>query len=160
ANLAPSTTYYYRIQAYNDAGNSAYSNTSSATTRAVPAAPTSLTATVASATQINLAWSDNSGNETGFRIERSINGGVFSLIASVGANVTTYSNTGLSASTTYAYRVRAYTSMADSPYSNTATATPLAAVAPNGQTLTVAQNGQRTPWDRTLDVSKFVYSRK
>ena len=42
----------------------------------VPAAPTGLTATAASSSQINLAWSDTANNETGFRIERVCRSGV------------------------------------------------------------------------------------
>jgi hypothetical protein len=37
----------------------------------IPAAPTNLTATAASSSQINLSWTDNSNNETGFKVERS-----------------------------------------------------------------------------------------
>ncbi|MGA1979975.1 MAG: glycoside hydrolase family 9 protein [Sedimentisphaerales bacterium] len=126
--LAASTRYYYRVRAYNSAGNSAYSNTANATTQAAgttaPAAPSNLTATAASSSQINLAWTDNASNETGFYVERSTSSTTgFSQIASLGANVTTYSSTGLTASTTYYYRVRAYNSVGNSAYSNTANAT-------------------------------------
>ncbi|MFP3937125.1 MAG: fibronectin type III domain-containing protein [Phycisphaerae bacterium] len=72
-----------------------------------PAAPTDLTATAVSSSQIDLTWTDNSDNEDDFRVERSLDGSSFSEIATVGANVTTYSDTGLSESTTYYYRVRA-----------------------------------------------------
>src|SRR5712691_2904403 len=73
---------------------------------AVPTAPTNLTATAASTTQINLSWTDNSSNETSFKIERKTgSGGTYSQIATVGANVAVFSNTGLTAGTTYFYRV-------------------------------------------------------
>ena len=94
------TTYQYRVRAYNTAGNSAYSNTASATTTVtLPAAPSALTATAASSTQINLAWTDNSNNEDGFRIERCQDAGcsTFAEIATVAANVVSYQNTGLTA---------------------------------------------------------------
>lgn len=87
------------------------------------AAPSSLSASAASSSQINLSWNDNSNNETGFSIERSTGGGSYSAIATVGANTTSYSNTGLSASTSYTYRVRAYSGSTYSSYSNTASAT-------------------------------------
>ena len=58
-------------------------------------------------------------------MERSSNGKSFKQIATVGANVTTYANTGLSGSTKYYYRVRAYNSKGDSAYSNIASATTL-----------------------------------
>lgn len=87
--------------------------------------PSGLTATAVSSSQINLSWTDNS-TETGFRIERSgSSGGPYSEITTVGANVTTYSNTGLSAGTTYYYRVRAYNN-GNSLYSNVASATTFA----------------------------------
>lgn len=89
----------------------------------VPGAPSGLTASAASSSQINLAWSDAASNETGFRIERATGSGSFAEIATVGANVTSYSNTGLAASTAYSFRVRAYNSAGNSSYSNTATAT-------------------------------------
>lgn len=92
-----------------------------------PAAPSNLTANAVSTSQINLAWTDNANNETGFRIERSLNGSSFTEITTVGANVTTFNNTGLAASTAYFYRVRATNSGGNSAYSNTASATTQAA---------------------------------
>jgi hypothetical protein len=88
-----------------------------------PAGPSNLTANAVSTSQINLAWTDNANNETGFRIERSLNGSSFTEIATVAANVTTFNNTGLAAATAYSYRVRATNSGGNSAYSNTASAT-------------------------------------
>lgn len=89
----------------------------------IPATPNNLTVTATSSSQINLTWTDNAGNESGFYIERAIGSGTFSQIASVSANTTSYSNTGLTASTNYIYRVRAYNTGGNSGYSNTANAT-------------------------------------
>jgi hypothetical protein len=119
--LAASTAYTYRVRAYNNAGNSAYSNIASAATQAPsltpPGAPSNLVGT-STASQINLQWTDNSNNETGFRIERSANGINFTLISTVASNVTSYSNSGLTANTFYHYRVRAYNGAGDSANSN------------------------------------------
>ena len=87
-----------------------------------PAAPSNLTATAVSRQRINLSWTDHATDELGFKVERSTNGKPFKPIATVGANVTTYSNTGLDPGKKYSYRVRAYNAVGDSPYSNTATA--------------------------------------
>jgi carboxypeptidase T len=126
--LTPSTSYSYRVRATNITGDSSYSNTSSATTQTAsttPAAPTNLVATAFSRSQINLSWTDNANNETGFKIERckGISCTNFTQIATVGANITTYSSTGLSSNSTYRFRVRAYNSAGNSIYSNIAAAT-------------------------------------
>ena len=143
--LTAGTTYQYRVRAYNGGGNSAYSNTASATTITLPAAPSALSATAASSTQINLAWTDNSNNEDGFRIERCQGAGCsnFTEIATVGANVVSYQNTGLTAGTTYQYRVRAYNGGGNSAYSNTASATTITLpAAPSALSATAASSTQ------------------
>ena len=91
---------------------------------ATPAAPTNLVATTFSTTQINLSWTDNSSDETGFRIERCTGAGCtnFAQVAEVGSNVTTFANTGLTKNTTYTYRVRAFNAGGNSAYSNVAAA--------------------------------------
>jgi hypothetical protein len=128
--LVASTSYSYRVRAYNTAGDSDYSNIAAATTQAgpsLPAAPTNLVATVVSKSQINLTWTDNADNETGFRIERCKGSTCtnFSLIATVGPNVTSYANIKLTANTTYRYRIYAYNASGNSAYSNIVTATTL-----------------------------------
>ncbi len=91
---------------------------------ALPPAPSLLTATAVSRSRIDLAWQDNSANETGFQIERSRSGGAFSLIATAAAGATSYSDTsGLTPNKTYSYRVRAINAAGASGYSNTASAT-------------------------------------
>lgn len=122
--LTAATTYWYRVRSYNAVGTSAYSGETSVTTMSAAAAPSGLTATAVSTSRINLAWTDNSADESGFRIERAPDAagvpGTFALIASVGANVTTYGNTGLATGTQYWYRVRAYNAVGNSTYSNIA----------------------------------------
>jgi hypothetical protein len=122
--LTENTTYTYRVKATNSGGDSAYSNSATATTltASLPSAPTNLTATAVSKTQINLSWADNSSDETGFKIERCQGLGCtnFAQIATVGPNVKTYKNTGLRKSTAYTYRVRSYNGNGNSAYSNTA----------------------------------------
>ena len=125
-DLTADTSYCYRVYAYNAAGKSDYSNTACATTpQALPAAPTNLTASAVSVSQIDLAWTDNANNEDGFKIERCTGTGCtsFAQITSVVSNVVTYSDASLTAETTYCYRVRAFNAGGDSDYSNTACAT-------------------------------------
>lgn len=90
----------------------------------VPNAPSNLTATSVSGSQINLTWSDNSNNEDGFSIERCAGNSCtnFAQIATVGANASSYQNTGLVRNTWYRYRVRAFNSAGNSAYSNIASA--------------------------------------
>ncbi len=126
--LTASTSYSYRVRAYNIAGDSGYSNTAMAVTQAAPAlpdAPSNLAAAAVSKSQIKLTWMDNASNETGFYIERCKGSTCtnFTQIATVGANVTSYTATGLAANTTYRFRVRAYNASGNSAYSNIAAAT-------------------------------------
>ncbi len=95
--------------------------------------PTNLTATAVSSTQVNLSWTDNSNNESGFAIERKTDlAGAYAQIATVPANVTTYSEAGLATNTIYYYRVRAYNAIGYSTYSNVASATTGSACIANG----------------------------
>jgi len=82
-------------------------------------------ATAFSTTQINLAWSENVTNETGFAIERCAGAACtnFVQVATVGASVKTYSSAGLSSLTAYRFRVRAYNGGGYSFYTNTGAAT-------------------------------------
>ncbi len=118
------TTYTYRIQAYNEDGQSDWSNQNSDTTPVIPVPeePSNLDAVVYANNRIVLFWQDNAQVETGFRIERKTTG-AFTQIATVGENINTYNDTGLSQSTTYTYRVRAYNTSGNSPYSNEDAAT-------------------------------------
>jgi titin len=100
------TIYYYRARACNALACSSYSNEASATT--VLVAPTNLTCTPISSSQINLAWADNSTSETGFTIERNISSPPSTVIFTTGQNAITYSNENLSENTLYYYRIRAY----------------------------------------------------
>jgi hypothetical protein len=81
----------------------------------LPAAPTNLRSTSITAGAIGLAWTDNTGNETGFRIERSLDGRTWAQAGTVGANVTSFTAAGLAANTTYYFRVVAINAAGASP---------------------------------------------
>jgi hypothetical protein len=129
-SVNPQSTFTYRVRATNASGSSAYSNAASATTpAAAPAAPSLLTSTAVSPNQINLSWTDNSSNETGFKVERApSSSGAWTQIGTTGTNVASYADTTTVESTTYYYRVLAAGSASDSGYSNTANATTPAAM--------------------------------
>ncbi|HVF56108.1 MAG TPA: S8 family serine peptidase [Pyrinomonadaceae bacterium] len=87
--------------------------------------PGGLTALAVSNSRIDLKWVDNSGNEGGFRVERSTDGTTFVQIATVSANSNCYTNTGLLAGKKYFYRVYAYNGTGKTARSNTASVTTL-----------------------------------
>ncbi len=89
------------------------------TTTVVPVPPTNLTGTVASPTQINLSWTDNSTNEMGFKIERRTGSENYAIVGNANADILIFSDTGLLPNTSYIYRVYSYNSAGKSPtYSN------------------------------------------
>jgi hypothetical protein len=90
----------------------------------LPASPANLSATVDSPTQVTLKWDDNSSNETGFKIERSpVGANTWSQVGTVGPDVKTYPNAGLTCSTGYDYQMRTYNDLGNSEYSNLITVT-------------------------------------
>jgi FtsP/CotA-like multicopper oxidase with cupredoxin domain len=106
-------TYTYRVAATNSVGSSIFSNTASAILPPLPIAPSNLIAVNGpnrnKSRSVILVWSDNSNNETGFTIQRATNA-LFTqglITVTVGANVTTLTQTGLTANTQYWYRIRA-----------------------------------------------------
>ena len=100
-----------------------------------PSAPSNLTATATSCNNVNLSWSDNSNNESGFKIERKESGSTYSEIATVPANTTTYADTTVQAQKTYYYRVRAYNAYGNSSYTNEVNVTtPACGTIPNKPT--------------------------
>lgn len=141
SGLSTNQTYYYRVYAKNAGGNSAYSNIAYAITATVaPSAPSSLAATNSGATTNNLSWHDNSTNEDGFKIERSVNSlSNFTFLASTSANTTSYTDSGLSTDQTYYYRIYAFNVKGNSPYSNTSYAI-TATVVPSTPSNLVATN--------------------
>ena len=102
----------YRVAALNAHGASEPSKVDCAT---APAAPSNLQATASGETAIDLTWTDNSGLEDGYEVERS------SLVVAVlGPNATSYHDAGLPPDATYGYRVRAKKDDGSSDYSDVA----------------------------------------
>jgi fibronectin type 3 domain-containing protein len=99
---------------------------------APPAAPTSLVARAVSSSQVRLVWNDNSNNESGFKIESSVDGVNFTQVATASANATEFFVGGLNPLVTYTFRVRATNIVGDSVFTNTATATTSGGAVPSG----------------------------
>ena len=162
------SVFFYRVQANNLVGDtwdysdpnlnegagfptlqidSAFSNTASTgdAPPETPAAPTNLTAALQSGPQVMLTWTDNATNESGFVIERSDNGGVFSVLATVGPKNNTgsvsYADTTVLAGNTYQYRVAAVNAAGLSPYSNTVSIALTIPAAPSNLTAGAVRRG-------------------
>ncbi|WP_306534763.1 fibronectin type III domain-containing protein [Geobacter sp.] len=113
--LAAGTTYTYRVSANSAAGYSLPSGEQTAPTK--PAAPTLNVPSGITATDVTLTWTNVAG-ETGYKIEYKIGaGGTWGELATKGVDVTTHTHSGLTANTTYYYRVKAYNAGGDSAYS-------------------------------------------
>jgi hypothetical protein len=125
--LSPTTEYWYRVSAHNGAGSSTNNPVASATTDSLtgPTAPTSLSATAVGTDAIDLTWTDTSDVEDGFIIERGADTNSLAAIATNAVNDTTYSDTGLTPSTEYWYRVSTYNGIGASTGNPTAAATTL-----------------------------------
>ena len=143
ASLSCSGTnsYCYQVRAYTADTNSSYV-TGIASKATLPCSPSNLSASVSSPTQINLSWSDVSGNESGFKVEQKIgSGGTYGQAGTTAANAQTYNVTGLSDGAIYYFRVRPYDGDGDSPYSNEVYATTTLAT-PSNFTCTVISSSQ------------------
>jgi hypothetical protein len=121
ATVSPANQWIMQMVAFRASGSGGGDTTP-------PTAPSNLTATVASASQINLSWTASTDNVgvTGYYVQRCSGSGCtnFAQIANPSGTTTTYSDTGLAGSTTYNYRVQATDAAGNlSTFSNTATAT-------------------------------------
>jgi autotransporter-associated beta strand protein len=124
-----------------------------------PAAPSGLSATP-SPTQINLTWTDNATNETGFRIERSTDGVYFNQMLYPLANVTNFVDGGLVPGTTYYYRVRALNSSGISGYAAASAATPYGPPPiPSGLTAKAGDGVVTLNWNAALGVTGYNVKR-
>jgi chitodextrinase len=126
-----------------------------------PTAPTGLTATPVSASQVNLAWTASTDNVgvTGYKVERCQGAGCSNFVEVATPAGTSYSDTGLTAATSYSYRVRATDAAANlSPYSSVQSATTQSApdtqppTAPSGLTASAVSASQiNLAWTASTD---------
>jgi hypothetical protein len=115
-------TYTASLKVTDNDGASSTATRSIVVNTLLPTAPSGLTATVLTAGSIGLRWTNGSTSQTEVRIERCRGAGCtnFTQVAAVPGTATSFTNTGLTARTTYRYRVRAHNALGDSPYSNIA----------------------------------------
>jgi autotransporter-associated beta strand protein len=113
--LAPGNTYYYRLRAFNAAGNSGYSNMASVTIPLAPPKPTNQIVTGVTATEVDISWQDNAGHlADGYHILRSTNHGSFIVAATLpptsrsAPSTYSWSDTNLAPNTYYEYHIVAY----------------------------------------------------
>lgn len=158
--LTSSTNYCYQVEAFDGAGNVSANKSSQvcATTPAAadtvaPAPPTSLTATAASTSQIDLSWGASTDNVgvAAYAIYRGV-----TKIATVTA--TSYSDTGLSSGTLYSYTVKALDGALNySVASNTASATTQAGIpaAPTGISATAGDGQVTISWTAVSGATSY-----
>ena len=163
--LAEGTVRYYIVIAVSPRGanptlDNSYANYVTTVAGLIPIAPSNLVATAVSTSQIDLSWTDNSTNETGFKIYRKKAGeALLTLHDTVGVGVTTYEDTGLDADTEYTYQVRASGVVGDSDFSNSDSDTTDAVVAPSTPTgLSTSEVPTRkvyAEWNVVLDADNY-----
>ncbi|PLX22888.1 MAG: hypothetical protein C0600_16130, partial [Ignavibacteria bacterium] len=148
--LEASTEYTFRVKALEGGISSPFTNTASATTLIFLEVPTNLTAVAASETEVELLWTDNSEEESGFEIEQRVNTGSWTLAHTTDPNQTQHAFTQLTPRTEYFYRVRAVGDNAASSYSNIAhVVTRLPPHAPeNFSAVAAAHDVVRLQWER------------
>lgn len=117
-------------------------------------APTALTASSVSSSQLSLSWQHSGSGITGFKIQRKTgSSGSWSEVGQAAASVRTYADGGLSPSTSYYYRVAATNSSSDSEFSNEANAT----TAGSGVTISSFSPASGTPGTQvTIQGSGFA----
>ena len=167
--LTNSATYYYKVTAVNQIGNSAFSAPVSVIAGDVPSQVTGLTATTTSNTSIDLAWTapnDNGYAISGYMIERSTDNGVTwsTLVADTQSSAVAYSDTGLTTGSYYTYKISAINSLGTGLAS--ATSTSHAGGVPDATVLTATPStiGQivlswTVPGDNGFTLSKYLVER-
>ncbi len=156
-------TYQYYVQAYNVGGTSVNSNTASLAVVSPPAAPSSVAGVQNGAQTINLTWTDNANNETGFKVyQKGPADSDFVLNKTIATANTTSTSIDLGASPTlgtYEYYVQAYNATYTSVNSNTASVVVVAAP-PDPVNLWIEDVGGtlRYHWiDPSGDPSLYIY---
>lgn len=126
----------------------------------IPTAPDALTPTAVSSSQINLTWNDNSSNETGFELERSLDNTNWTQIATPAANAESHNDVGLEPLTLYYYRLRAVNGSGNSSYTSSVNATTLPTTPTIGSAVPLSSRRILLTWtDVPEDVTGYKIER-
>ncbi len=158
--LSYGQSYTYRVKAFTANNESDYSNESNSIKMIIPA-PTTLTATQIDDQSLLLFWTKNCDFESGYRIERN-DGGSFIQIEEVNADVTTYTDLGLTYGQSYSYRVKAFTTNNESCYSNLSNSVEMIILSPTNLTATIIndETAQLTWEDNCTFETGYTVERK
>ena len=118
--LSPNTTYYYRVRSYNGCATSSNSSVKNVLTAlCTPAAPSAQNASNVTASSFTANWRSVAG-ATDYQLDVARDSSFINYVYQnvIVGNVTSYNVTGLTANTTYYFRVRAYNGCATSPNSS------------------------------------------
>jgi fibronectin type 3 domain-containing protein len=153
-------TYQLSAVATDSQGAATRSASVSVTVRQpLPAAPANFVAAPSDGL-IQLTWADQSNNETGFKLYRSSGGSSFALIATLGQNVQSYSNSGLVPGTTYTYRLTAYNSTGESAAVQAFATTPQISIPPPATvSATPVAGGISISWSLSSGASQYIVQR-
>lgn len=121
----------------------------------VPNTPSGLTVSLGESADIS--WSDNSTGETGFLVERSVDGGAYATLTTAAADATSYTDPGpFDSNTVYAYRVQAQSGDGDSGYSNEDGFLTLPAIPNSLETSNIATTSLSLSWSTDDGATDFL----
>lgn len=151
ATVSPDKTYWYRVRVTREGSRTGSTNiVKTITVTSPPVAPSQLNATPVGSGVISVVWVDNSANETGFRLERSENGGA-TWATVISTPYQGFWDDGRTSDQQLCYRVIAHNSLGDSPPSNIDCTAPPAAPT-NLTAVAVAGLAINLTWDDNSSV--------
>jgi FtsP/CotA-like multicopper oxidase with cupredoxin domain len=150
ATAGPTATWSYRVIAWNAAGTTV---STPITVTTPPLAPSNLTAALLGPPPtIRLNWTDNANNETNYVVQQSVNGGAMATIATLGANVVTFTTPTLTPGSTYSYQVQAVNTAGPSAFAGPTTGIPVPTV-PSAPVSVTVTNGANQGSSRSIVVT-------